>query len=449
MGCVASLACCFTSAACSLCCSCCPSCRNSTAARMGYSLLLFVFTVVSCIMLSPGIDKKLAKIDWFCDKANVDCHQIVGYLAVYRVMFAVACFFVLFTLIMIGVKSSKDGRAGVQNGFWGIKLLLIIGGVVGAFFIPAANTFSTAWMYIGLIGGFLFIIIQLVLLIDFAHAWNETWVENMEESDSKCWQVLLLGSTFIMYAATITGIALLFVFFTKASDSSCATQKFVISFHLILCIIVSILAILPQVQERQPRSGLLQASVISLYTTYLAWSALSYQPGTCNSIRGEILAASGSISPNFDAQSIIGLIITFIVVMFSCIRTTSSSQIGKLGLSGGASSAATESTILSDSKTSTSKEDNLEEAGSGQRVYDDEDNTVSYSYSFFHFMMFLATLYIMMTITNWYKPSGASLKNLSSSVAAFWVKISSSWICFLLYAWTLLAPAFFPDRDFD
>ena len=58
-------------------------------------------------------------------------------------MFAVACFFVLFTLIMIGVKSSKDGRAGVQNGFWGIKLLLLIGGVVGAFFIPAANTFST------------------------------------------------------------------------------------------------------------------------------------------------------------------------------------------------------------------------------------------------------------------------------------------------------------------
>ena len=58
-------------------------------------------------------------------------------------MFAVAMFFVLFMLIMIGVKSSKDGRSGIQNGFWGIKILLVIGGVVGAFFIPAANTFST------------------------------------------------------------------------------------------------------------------------------------------------------------------------------------------------------------------------------------------------------------------------------------------------------------------
>jgi len=82
-------------------------------------------------------------------------------------------------------------------------------------------------------------------------------------------------------------------------------------------------------------------------------------------------------------------------------------------------------------------------------VVDDEEGAVAYSYSFFHFMMVLATLYIMMTITNWYKPSGSNLNSLSSSVAAFWVKISSSWLCFLLYAWTLLAPVFFPDRDFD
>ena len=39
----------------------------------------------------------------------------------------------------------------------------------------------------------------------------------------------------------------------------------------------------------------------------------------------------------------------------------------------------------------------------GHRVIDDEENAVAYNYSFFHFMMFLATLYIMMTITNWYK----------------------------------------------
>jgi len=42
-------------------------------------------------------------------------------------------------------------------------------------------------MWIGLIGGFLFILIQLILLIDFAHGWSEAWVERYEETEAKCW----------------------------------------------------------------------------------------------------------------------------------------------------------------------------------------------------------------------------------------------------------------------
>ncbi len=104
---------------------------------------------------------------------------------------------------MIGVRSSSDFRAGLQNGFWGLKYIVIIGGMIGAFFIPEEGNFGepnvvekpnlvffsketfltcpslfegTVWMYFGMIGGFLFILIQLVLIIDFAHSWAESWV---------------------------------------------------------------------------------------------------------------------------------------------------------------------------------------------------------------------------------------------------------------------------------
>lgn len=44
-----------------------------------------------------------------------------------------------------------------------------------------------ALMVIGMIGAFMFILIQLVLLVDFAHAWNERWLGNYEESQSRVW----------------------------------------------------------------------------------------------------------------------------------------------------------------------------------------------------------------------------------------------------------------------
>lgn len=66
-------------------------------------------------------------------------------------------------------------------------------------------------------------------------------------------------------------------------ESNCGLPKFFISINLILCFIVSAVSILPQVQEALPNSGLLQSAVVTLYTTYLTWSAVANNPDRdCN-----------------------------------------------------------------------------------------------------------------------------------------------------------------------
>ena len=125
----------------------------------------------------------------------VDCNQFVGYLAVYRVNMAVAAFFLLFCLIMICVWSSKDPRSYLQNGFWFFKWLFVFGLIIAFFFIPDGSNFyfsrgkvlfyylllflfrkkTLVSLGLGLTASILFIVIQIVILVDFAHTWAESW----------------------------------------------------------------------------------------------------------------------------------------------------------------------------------------------------------------------------------------------------------------------------------
>ncbi|KAK3576918.1 hypothetical protein CHS0354_017595 [Potamilus streckersoni] len=433
MGCiVGSLACCISSAACSLCCACLPTCKNSTSSRIVYSLMLLIGSIIACIMLAPGLRDALHKIPWLCSEAN--CDEVVGYLAVYRVCFAMAAFFALFCLIMINVSSSKDPRAKIQNGFWFFKILIMVGICVGAFFIPNGD-FGKALMVIGLISGFLFIIIQLILLIDFAHGWSESWVEKYEETESKCYYFGLLFFTVLFYLVSLIAVILFYVFY--AHGDSCGLHKFFVSFNMILIVGVSVLAILPKIQEAQPRSGLLQSSVISVYVIYLTWSAMSNNPDeSCNPslVSGSHL---GSVKLSFDYLTIISLLLFLFAVLYSSIRTSANSQVGKITMS--------EKTIL---QTETGSSNFKDEEKGGQTVWDNEEDEVAYSYSFFHFMLGLASLYVMMTITNWLSPS-PNFSTLNANMAAVWVKMASSWLCILLYVWTLVAPLILRDREFS
>ncbi|XP_013794023.1 probable serine incorporator [Limulus polyphemus] len=427
---VGQLACCCGSAACGLCCSACPTCKSSTSSRLMYAVMLLVTTIVACVMLSPSVRDGLQKVPFCKENAiySVPCENAVGFLSIYRIYFSLTLFFVLFSLMMIGVKSSRDSRAGIQNGFWAIKYLILIGGIVGAFFIPEGNTFGKVWMYFGLFGGFLFILVQLVVLIDFSHSWAESWVEKSEENNSNSWYYALFFFTLLHYVAVLTSVVLFYIYYTQASG--CGLHMFFISINMILCIVLSLVSVLPQVQEVQPRSGLLQASLVSVFITYLTWTSLNNSPVS----QCKPLIWQTSNKSYFDVQNIIGLVLSFICILYSCIKSSSNGLSSEVG--------SEENVIVSERADGVNTND--EERGVAE---DNEEHGVVYSWSVFHFTLSLASLYLMMTLTNWYSPD--SVINLSESTASMWVKMSSCWLCSIMYVWSLVAPVVLPDRDFS
>uniref|UniRef100_A0A8C1Y9G8 Si:ch73-267c23.10 n=1 Tax=Cyprinus carpio TaxID=7962 RepID=A0A8C1Y9G8_CYPCA len=454
-------------------CRCCPQIKKSIVTRIMYAFILLLGTIIACVMLSPGVEQQLNRIPGFCSggagssipgiEANVQCEIFLGYKAVYRVCCGMSLFFLAFSLLTINVKNSRDPRAAIHNRFWIFKIAAMVAVTVGAFYIPE-GPFTRMWFIVGSCGAFCFILIQLVLLIDFAHSWNESWVDKMEKENRKRWYIALLSVTGVNYILSFTAAVLCYNIY--AQPEGCMLNKFFICFNMLLCVIASALSVLPRIQEYQPRSGLLQSSIMTLYTMYLTWSAMTNEPDrTCNprliSIFQQI--TSSTVAPLeienqtaiiivdteetvpsapylqwWDAQSIVGLAIFVLCILYSSIRSSNTSQVNKLTL------AAKDTTVMDESCTVSLE---IAEEVTTPIVEDNERDTVQYSYAFFHFMLFLASLYIMMTLTNWYSPD-ADYSAMTSKWPAVWVKISSSWVCLSLYSWSLVAPMILTNRDF-
>ena len=73
------VACCFGSAACSLCCACCPSAKSSTTTRIAYACILLLGTVIACIMLAPGLQSSLDNVSTNAH-APYTAHQVTQLL---------------------------------------------------------------------------------------------------------------------------------------------------------------------------------------------------------------------------------------------------------------------------------------------------------------------------------------------------------------------------------
>uniref|UniRef100_A0A8C1L2X6 Serine incorporator 5 n=1 Tax=Cyprinus carpio TaxID=7962 RepID=A0A8C1L2X6_CYPCA len=426
------LACCCGSAACSLCCGCCPKIKQSTSTRFMYALFFMLVTVTCVIMMSPTVETAMREnIPFYtkmCEKLNAgeNCSTLVGYSAVYKVCFGMACFFFFFSVFTIRVRTSTGCRAAVHNGFWFFKFVALLACCAGGFFLPNQEKFLEVWRYVGAFGGFLFIIIQLMLLVQFAHRWNQNWSSGVKYN--KIWYAALALVTLVLFSVAVGALVFMIMFYTD--PEACFLNKLFLGVNGGLCFVVSLLAISPCIQTFQPTSGLLQSAIISVYVMYLTFSALASKPVEMVERNGKnvtvcVFPYKSGLQSDTNIVTGVGTAILLLVVkkkyysflkrVFFLIYFPED---------------------YDDEKT----------AGGQNVKYDEKEGTI-YSYCYFHFVFFLGSLYVMMTVTNWFHYENAKIERLlEGSWSVFWIKMASCWVCLFLYMWTLVVPMLFPKR---
>ncbi|KAJ5627133.1 hypothetical protein N7528_004560 [Penicillium herquei] len=415
------------------------------ATRIAYAFILLINSIVSWIMLTPWALKKLQGLTLDYMEIRCDGKECYGWVAVHRINFGLALFHLILALLLLGVKTSRDSRAGLQNGFWGPKIILWLAFVVMSFFIPE-SFFFVYGNYIAFFCAMLFLLLGLILLVDLAHSWAELCLQKIEDSDSRLWRGLLIGSTLGMYLTSIVMTILMYIFFAR---NSCSMNQAAIS---------------PAVQDSNPRAGLAQAAMVTVYCTYLTLSAVSMEPDDngCN----PLIRSSGTRTVTI----ILGAIVTMATIAYTTTRAAT--QGIALGSKGGHSyiqldtednahglitqqpnvrremrAEALRAAVESGSLPASALDESDDEDDFETSSKDDERGSTQYSYSLFHIIFFLATTWVATLLTQGLQvDTNVDFAPVGRTYWASWVKIVSAWVCYAIYLWTLVAPVVLPDR---
>jgi hypothetical protein len=338
---------------------------------------------------------------------------------------------------------------GAFKGFWGVKICVLACLVVACFFMPdAVFTQDGAYAWIARIFSGFFLVIQVLILIDFAYTWNEQWVQNAYEGSlsdgepsNNRWLIGLVASAFALFLSSVIGIVLLFVYYA----GTCADSQAFVSVTLLLVLGSTVLALFRH-QIIGVEGAVLPSAVVSFYAVFLTWQALQSNPNQdCQPSEGA----------RENGGEFTGIFIATISLMWTCYRATQGTSAllrgteipsAGAGSDEGAGAAGQLQLLEVNNVTKLVSDDETGDATTSTR----SGNVVSVTRSssapmdsegvaLFFLLMLTASLYMSMVLTNWGDITTSSGDG-QTGTASMYIKAVSSWLACLIYIWTLVAP---------
>mmetsp|Transcript_23504 Transcript_23504/g.22645 ORF Transcript_23504/g.22645 Transcript_23504/m.22645 type:complete len:431 (-) Transcript_23504:139-1431(-) len=362
-------------------------------------VLLIIGMVASVLGLNYAPRIQLSQWLTDCPVGYDDACKSSG--AVFRFSFALTSVFII---QLVGVAIFTK----FYDYLWWSKFLAFAALVIGYFFIKAEVFNLNGFAWYARVCGFFYLIIQQVILIDFAYYWNDKWVkwseEDVEHGYGNYWLGALLFIAFIIIGGSISVVGVMYWQF------DCADTKVIISMTIILCFIATMIQIFVS-----DEGSIMTSAIIIGYSTYVCYSSITLQPfPECNP----------TISTGFQTVSqAIGMGLLIISLIWSSFNS---------------------STKMRAVASAVSPQDGSETTLSPY-------NAPGLKLLFLQMCVvyILICSYFAMVLTNWATlQADFQASSARQGLAAMWIQAAGQWIAILLYIWTLIAPKLFPDRDF-
>lgn len=473
---------------------CCSASRpgdDAASHKRAYLFLFFVSLLASWILrdrvavtssVMPGLRGCGESKSASCD------HEVVT-----RVSLGTAMFFLTLAVLMWDSPDTSSWRhARVHRGSWAVKVPAWIGSIVLAFFAPDA--LAAAYFQAARVGGAAFLLVQIIVLLGTAYETNERWLaratgghrqnETNDEAsrsasrDAFRHAACLLGATTFAYAFAAACLAYAFRRFVFAFDRTSLTCAFNATTLWTVVVVVAVTTALSL--RREIKAGLFTSGAVAAYVAYQTLSALLSLPSDakCASTSSD---GSGLATGKRESLEIVALVLALAALAASVARAGSSHDAFGLpemgpGTSGGSSATSRGEEDGDENKVTArraarvfttrafapspfsgfglrdvSLSDDEEQAGSADSRDSptSEKKTHPAAATYFHLVFASASMYAAMALVGWQRVANDVQANaLDVGWGSVWVKIGAAIVASALYAWTLIAPVVFPNREF-
>ncbi|CAH2059651.1 unnamed protein product [Thlaspi arvense] len=359
--------------------------KKSLRARYVYGTIFLVINLCAWFIRDYG-QKSLSLLPYAssCGPEGSKCFHTFGVL---RVSLGCFIFFLIMFLLTWNTMKLQQAQNSWHSDHWFFKFLLLVLAMVSSFFIP--ELYIQLYGETARVGAGIFLILQLVSIIEFSTWWNNYWMPH-DQTKQSCF--FGLAMMIVFYIGSVCGVAVMYFFY--AASTSCVLNLFFISSTFILIISIMVMTLYTKVNRVIPSS-----SIMVSYIVYLCWSAIRSEPPNtkCN-------------AHTQNGHTVWITILSFLIAIGAIVMATFSTGIDS------------------------------ESFGFREEDEAKEEDDIPYSYGFFHLVFSLGAMYFAMLFISWDLAHSTREWSIDVGWTSTWVKIVNEWFAAAIYLWKLISP---------